>query len=167
MAISILRDRGQLVGRASGMGWDRLHATGATRFVTEGSQITVEFSTDANGKGNALSLTTHEGTTRAARQDGKAFQFAPVPFFLRGSMNNWNMGSAMQPQSGTVYVTEIELDRGDYEFKFGSADFTAVDIGGATASASVVLGKPLALAPVGSNIKLKIEKKHAMRSRSM
>jgi CubicO group peptidase (beta-lactamase class C family) len=159
MAISILRDRGQLVGRASGMGWDRLHATGATRFVTERSQITVEFSMDANGKGNALSLTTHEGTTRAARQDGKAFQFATVPFFLRGSMNNWNTGSTMQPQSGAVYVTEIELDRGDYEFKFGSDDFSAVDVGGAAANASAVLGKPLSRAPVGSNIKLRIEKK--------
>jgi CubicO group peptidase (beta-lactamase class C family) len=158
-AISILRDRGQLFGRATGMGWDRLHATGASRFVTEGSQLTVEFSTDANGKSKTLSLTTHEGTTHAARQDGKAFQFAPVPFYLRGSMNNWNTGSTMQVQSSTIYATEIELDRGDYEFKFGSEDFNAVDIGGATASASVVLGKRSTLAPVGSNIKLSIKKK--------
>jgi CubicO group peptidase (beta-lactamase class C family) len=159
MAISILRDRGQLFGRAAGMGWDKLHATGATQFITEGSQLTVEFSTDANGKSNALSLITHEGTTRAARRDGKAFQFATVPIFLRGSMNNWNTGSAMQPQGSTVYTTEIELDRGDYEFKFGSEDFNAVAIGGAAANAPVVVGKPSTLAPVGSNIKLKIEKK--------
>jgi CubicO group peptidase (beta-lactamase class C family) len=158
-AISVLRDRGQLFGRATGMGWDKLHATGATRFVTEGSQLTVEFTTDANGKGNALSLTTHEGTTRAVRQDGKDFQFATVPFFLRGSMNNWNTGSTMQVQSGTIYATEIELDRGDYEFKFGSEDFNAVDLGGVAANASAIVGKPSTLAPVGSNIKLKIEKK--------
>lgn len=158
-AISILRDGGQLVGRAAGMGWDRLHATGAKRFITEGSQLAVEFSTDVSGNTDALSLTTHEGTMRALRQAGKAFQFATVPFFLRGSMNNWNTSVTMQPQSSTVYVAEIELDRGSYEFKFGSEDFSAVDIGGAGANTPIMLGKPAALGLVGPNIKLNIDKK--------
>jgi CubicO group peptidase (beta-lactamase class C family) len=162
-AISILRDGEQLAGRAAGMGWDKLHATGAKRFIAEGSQLTVEFTTDANGKSDALSLTTHEGTIRAPRRDGKAFQFATVPIFLRGSMNNWRTANVMQTQGNiagsTVYATEIELDRGEYEFKFGSEDFNAVDIGGVAANAPAVVGKTSTLALVGSNIKLNIDKK--------
>jgi CubicO group peptidase (beta-lactamase class C family) len=159
MAISILRDRGQLFGRAAGMGWDKLHATGAKRFIAEGSQLTVEFTTDANGKSEALSVTTHERTIHAARRNGKAFQFATVPIFLRGSMNNWGTANAMQTQGSTVYATEIELDRGEYEFKFGSEDFNAVDIGGVATNAPAVVGKASTLALVSSNIKLNIDKK--------
>lgn len=159
MAISVLRDGVQLVGRAAGRGWDRMHATGSTRFITEGSQLTVEFSTDASGKTDALSLTTHNGTVRATRQAGKVFQFATAPFFLRGSMNSWNTSVTMQPQGSTIYAAEIELDRGGHEFKFGSEDFSAVDVGGAGANAPIVLGKPSMLGLVGPNIKLNIEKK--------
>lgn len=63
--------------------------------------------------------------TRAQAEAG----FAAGPVYLRGSFNAWGTGNPLQAGAGRRYVLEIDLPAGRLEYKFGSADWQAVDLG--------------------------------------
>jgi len=58
-----------------------------------------------------------------------AATLSAVPFYLRGSMNDWGLNNRLQPQERGVFESRIELAQGQHSFKIGSEDWSAVDFG--------------------------------------
>jgi D-alanyl-D-alanine carboxypeptidase len=91
------------------------------------------------------------------------FNESGKPFYLRGSMNGWGITNPLLQDSPNVYRTEITLNKGKHEFKIGSEDWGAIDFGGSRQDSNSYVGKPIALALTGANIKLNVL--HAARYR--
>ena len=68
--------------------------------------------------------------------------------FLRGSMNGWGTDNPMTFVGRARYRTAIDLDAGDYEFKFASEDWSTIDIGGADTT-MIEVGVPTPLDGAG------------------
>lgn len=80
--------------------------------------------------------------------------FAQQPIYLRGSMNNWDATARMNQAGATRFQTELALDKGMYEFKIASADFSTVDLGGADVGMAPGQGVATVLVEGGENVRL-------------
>lgn len=80
--------------------------------------------------------------------------FGATTILLRGSMNGWDASTPAAFVYAGEYKVTVQLDAGDYEFKFASEDWSAVNIGAANADLSQ---SGIALGANGENITLTIE----------
>jgi D-alanyl-D-alanine carboxypeptidase len=86
---------------------------------------------------------------------GKPYGFAgaDTPFYLRGTMNKWGTTQRMQRRGANEFATVVTLNKGEYEFKFGSKDWSAVDFGGGPPESRVTLGQAMPMSITGANVK--------------
>lgn len=81
--------------------------------------------------------------------------YGATKVFLRGSMNGW--GEATQfSYTGGVYQVAINLNAGNYEFKFASADWSTVNYGAGAAGADIAIGVAKPLAQTNDNLRIAI-----------
>lgn len=75
--------------------------------------------------------------------------------YLRGSMNGWGTANPFAYQGDGIYQVAIGLDANtEYEFKFASEDWAAINFGAAGSSEQVVIeGESKVLASPGDNLK--------------
>jgi CubicO group peptidase (beta-lactamase class C family) len=135
---------------------ERLIALTTERFKTEGSGIVVELQRKRDGEVSGFRIV--EGGppivfTRMA--DVVADPFAS-PIFLRGSMNGWNALEPLAKAADGSLAIEVPLAAGDYQFKFGSADWRAADFGSAATTPIDGAANALPLVPRGGNLRLTV-----------
>jgi CubicO group peptidase (beta-lactamase class C family) len=157
LTLSMIPDGDQLLARASGLGWDRLHASSDLTFVAEMSGITVEFHKDINGNIEAVSLPTPAGVLRAAKLPGKRYSLTSETLYLRGTMNEWGTSLPMTKLGGDRVSAEVDLKAGAYKFKIASQDYQMVDLGSGTRNFAAPIGSAFPLKIVGSDIRLNIQ----------
>jgi CubicO group peptidase (beta-lactamase class C family) len=91
---------------------------------------------------------------------GAAFEMAPdfagTPFYLRGSMNQWSTKDQLVATGPAQYAVRLTLAPGLHEFKIGSEDFSAIDLGAFGADDATALGQPKKLGTAGANLKLTV-----------
>lgn len=83
-----------------------------------------KFTLDASSDLNAPELTV----TNAA-------PFAANTPLLRGSLNGWGDTTPFVYQGNNVYIAELEVTAGDYEFKVATSDWSTINLGAASADA--------------------------------
>ena len=81
-----------------------------------------------------------------------------TPVFVRGSPNDWGTSLALKQVGRLRYVatTDTVLPAGKIEFKIASADWKAVDLGGAS-EAPIGSARPAALSMGGGNLVLDVK----------
>jgi pullulanase len=87
-----------------------------------------------------------------------------TPLYLRGSMNQWGLGTPLQRVGAMRFAAELALPAGPVEFKVGAADWSAVDLGQAPGTAqnaaqNAALSTSTAdasLVPAGPNLALQV-----------
>lgn len=146
----------QLFAQTGGPSPERLVALTTERFMTEGSGIVIELQRQADGRVGGFRIV--EGGppiafTRMADVVGDPFA---SPIFLRGSMNGWNAVAPLAKAADGSLATEIPLAAGDYQFKFGSADWHAADFGSAATTPLDGAANGFLLTPRGGNIRLTV-----------
>ncbi|MEK8046252.1 serine hydrolase [Ideonella margarita] len=117
-------------------------------------------SNDAIGLMNEVvrAIATAHGWTRwmPATQASVTETLTTTPMFVRGSLNDWGTGLALQKVAPGRYAgtTQHALPVGRVEFKIASGDWDTVDLGGASGAnaAAMTLAQPTALNLGGSNL---------------
>lgn len=81
-----------------------------------------------------------------------------TPLFVRGSLNGWTTGLALQEVAPLRYVatTDTVLPVGRVEFKIASEDWVTVDLGAATAT-GLRPARPADLMPGGGNLVFEVK----------
>ncbi len=150
--LSVRMNGSQLVVRGND-GWTKLFASSPTRFFSEDGFKQFDFVMNANGEAVSAVMDNNGsvGPSMLRAMETPA-PFASVPFFLRGSMNNWNPSNLMTLEKENIFAVTMSLKAGKYEFKLGSADFGAIDFGGTSSDFAMKLGQPIVLLPVGKNL---------------
>jgi CubicO group peptidase (beta-lactamase class C family) len=54
---------------------------------------------------------------------------ATTPLFLRGTMNEWDLGAPLKQAAPGRFVAELALAAGPHEFKFAAQDWARIDLG--------------------------------------
>lgn len=72
--------------------------------------------------------------------------FSTTPIYLRGGMNEWGVSLPLKRDRPGRFSVAVDLPAGPVDFKFGSQDWTRVDLGAAFD------GRPSRLAPQGGNL---------------
>jgi len=104
----------------------------------------------------ALMLKQNGNQIRLQRIVEKDPEYASVPFFLRGEMNDWGIVSRMQQVDGHTYAATLKLDKNRYAFKLGSEDWKQIDFGGIIGKEILTLGAAQKLEAVGENLQVDI-----------
>lgn len=94
------------------------------------------------------------GRLAAMTQGG--LPYSTLPFYLRGTMNNWGISTPMVSAGSKIWAVETMLSAGGHEFKFGSEDFRQIDFGGGNGEPSIVVGTKNVLSIGGSNLKIEV-----------
>lgn len=154
--VRIRLDGNELMAHSNGQ-WSKLAAGSDTTFfsVNDGAQF--DFSKKPNGDIGSVAI-TDDGTTSAAypRSAEPPMPVDSTPFYLRGSMNDWSTKNQMVATGKNKYAASMALKPGSYEFKLGSEDFNAIDLGGSPAMQDISVGMAKALLPAGRNLKMNI-----------
>jgi pullulanase len=100
----------------------------------------------------SITLRTTKGSTVLAR---KPYFGLGEALYLRGTMNVWNTSLPLT-RTRASFEREIELQPGSYQFKIASADWDAVDLGSAPASANLGRSGDVALEHWGAAISLTV-----------
>jgi CubicO group peptidase (beta-lactamase class C family) len=155
-AVRVRFDGNELMAHSNGQ-WSKLVAGSDTTFfaVNDGAQF--DFSKKANGDIDSVAV-TEDGTTSAPYPRGTEppMPVKSIPFYLRGSMNDWSTRNQMIAAGKDRYTTSISLKPGGYEFKLGSEDFNTIDLGASPAMQDIAVGSAKVLLPVGQNLKLNV-----------
>jgi CubicO group peptidase (beta-lactamase class C family) len=127
-------------------------ATGPGRFSVQNRPFDLAIATQAS----PFRMTMSEGTkstqfTRIERPF--ASLGAQVPL-LRGTMNGWTAASPFTKSGPHSWTLNLRLAAGSHEFKIASADWAALNLGGALGAEEIALGSAVRLAPMGENLKI-------------
>lgn len=154
--VRVRLDGNEFMAHSSGQ-WSKLLAGSDTTFfaVNDGTQF--DFSKKPNGDIGSVTV-GEDGTTSAPYPRGTEppMPVESVPFYLRGSMNDWSTKNQMIAAGKDKYAVSIALKPGNYEFKLGSEDFNTIDLGGSPATQDVLVGAAKVLLPAGQNLKLNV-----------
>ncbi len=141
-----------------------LSAISATTFNAPFPIGKVEYRCDAKRACNSFSINNGRvrnlvfskvAITPLAPPAPQVSAFAATPVYLRGSMNQWGVGTPLRAK-GKQFTATVTLERGSHEFKIGSDDFAAIDFGAVNGSAAMAPGETRKLEAVGANIKLNV-----------
>ncbi len=151
-------DNGKLIAQNAGR-WNALLAGSDTTFFLADDGVQIDFIKNPGGDISSL-IVTEEGQASATypRTIEPSAPLRSTAFYLRGSMNDWGMKNQMMVTGQDQYATRIALKPGRYEFKLGSDDFNAIDLGGSPAFQDIVVSSAKTLLPVGQNLKLNIDR---------
>jgi pullulanase len=103
---------------------------------------------DSQGEGLAA-----DATSGAA----EVVPYGSTTVYVRGQMNEWGTGNAFYYNGGGVYLADIYLEAGSYEFKVASEDWSTVDFGAAEGEEAAVLNEIKILVGSGANMVVTIE----------
>jgi hypothetical protein len=81
--------------------------------------------------------------------------FAKEPMYLRGTMNNWGTTVTLIQTGATQFQTDLSVDKGVYELKIASADFSTIDLGGADVGLAPAQGATTVLVEGGDNVRFR------------
>jgi CubicO group peptidase (beta-lactamase class C family) len=132
----------------------RLHETSPLQFIHLGTMDAFTFKRDNTGKVASIA-TTFQGKpinlTRLPPAD-----ISKQAIFLRGSMNGWGTATKLTASAkSNQFSARIKLTAGAHGFKFATEDWRTIDLGAPSQSRdNVAIGKPVALAPRGTNLRL-------------
>ena len=147
---------GHLMARLDSLDWARLLPLSPKRFTLEGTPVEIEFDARPGLRANLAAVHEGEQVALLLRAHDPSPPFASVPFYLRGSMNDWAATLPMRQIDLQHYVATLRLPAGTHEFKFGSEDWTAVDFGGPAPDIAVEPGRVARLTPRGANLVLQV-----------
>lgn len=82
--------------------------------------------------------------------------FKTVPAYLRGSMNQWGVRDKILAIEKNKFGVDIVLNKGNYEFKVGSENFTDIDFGGNFGDASIRLNSSNKMESAGENFSIDV-----------
>ncbi|MES2672811.1 MAG: serine hydrolase [Pseudomonadota bacterium] len=82
--------------------------------------------------------------------------FKTLPVYVRGNMNQWGVRDQMLALGNNLYQANITLEKGVYEFKVGSDDFTSIDFGAISGDEQTLLAKAKKMEATGENLKLDV-----------
>jgi CubicO group peptidase (beta-lactamase class C family) len=155
-ALRVRLHEGALLGQSGG-GWSPLAALGDDAFAFVEQQTELRFTRDGQGRVQRVATKneakTQSGLTRASEPPPP---FDRVPFFVRGSMNDWSNANPMKEIAPQVFSARVPLKAGFNEFKIASEDYKAIDLGTLPIGQPAKPGQTLALVAVGRNIPLMI-----------
>jgi CubicO group peptidase (beta-lactamase class C family) len=155
-ALRVRLHEGALLGQSGG-GWGPLAALGDDGFAFQEQQTELRFTRDGQGRIQSAA-TKNETKTQSglARASEPPPPFDRVPFFVRGSMNDWSNANPMKEIAPQVFSARVSLKAGFSEFKIASEDYKAIDLGALPISQPAKPGQTLPLVAVGRNIPLMI-----------
>jgi CubicO group peptidase (beta-lactamase class C family) len=136
--------------------WVPIFAEAKDHFYARIVDVQYEVMRGAGNAVDALTLRQNGNQLRLQRIVEKDPEYATVPFFLRGDMNDWGTASRMQPVDGHTYAATLKLDKSRYTFKLGSEDFKQIDFGGVVGKEAMRLGAAQKLEAVGENLQVDI-----------
>lgn len=148
---------GKLFARTDGPLPERMVMLTPTRFRTVTSGIDGEFESADDGTITGIRVLAGAPTMTLLRTPAPADTAPPPPILLRGSMNDWGTTTAFAPAGDARWTATATLAAGDYQFKLGSEDWNAVNLGADGLLPIAVDGSAMPLTPQGANILLKIE----------
>jgi hypothetical protein len=148
---------GKLYARTGGPLPERLVMLSPTRFRSATSGIDGEFESAADGTITGIRVLAGAPTMTLLRTPAPAEAAATPPILLRGSMNEWGTTNAFTPAGDDRRTATAKLSAGDHQFKLGSEDWSAVNLGADGLLPIAVDGSAMPLTPQGANILLKIE----------
>jgi CubicO group peptidase (beta-lactamase class C family) len=155
-AVRVRLDGKELMVHSNG-GWSKLLAGSETTFFAVNNGAQFDFSKEPNGDIGSVAITEDGATGKPhPRATEPPIPVASTPFYLRGSMNDWNTKNQMIATGKDRYTTSISLKTGSYEFKLGSEDFNIIDLGGSPAMQDIAVDAPKTLLAVGQNLKINI-----------
>lgn len=135
---------------------ERLVALTPDRFKSEGSGIVVEFQRAPDGRVDGMRIVEGGPPIAFARKADVAADPFAAPIFLRGSMNGWDASAPLAKAADGSLAVEMTLAVGDYQFKFGSADWESADFGSAGMTPINGGVSAFPLIPHGGNIRATI-----------
>jgi D-alanyl-D-alanine carboxypeptidase len=145
----------------------RWHSGGIQGFMSDGLRLPNEkvYSAILVNTESARVSPTVLNQHVAAIAIGKPYGFAGVstPFYLRGSMNKWGTTQQMQRRGANEFATDVVLDKGEHEFKFGSKDWSTIDFGGGPPESRVTLERAMPMWISGANVKFAATQKARYR----
>jgi hypothetical protein len=118
--------------------------------------VEFHFLLDGHGKATAMTVADLSNITPWVRANLPPPSMAAQPVFVRGTMNRWSTTSALSRGSDGLFRATIDLPAGAQEFKIGSADWNAVDLGARNMAKSAEGYDSLALRAASDNIPLKV-----------
>jgi CubicO group peptidase (beta-lactamase class C family) len=133
-------------------GWSRLLAVDGNRFISAANGVEISVPDSRAQPVPSITLKTTKSSTVLAR---KPYLSAEEPLYLRGTMNAWDTNLPLTP-TREGFEREIDLPPGSYQFKIASADWDAVDLGSAPASANLGRSGDVALEHWGAAISLTV-----------
>lgn len=157
VAAYVSTSEGKLFARTGGPLPERLVMLSPTRFRSTTSGIEGEFESAADGTITGIRVLAGAPTMTLLRMPAPAAAAAVPPILLRGSMNDWGTTNAFAPAGDSRWTATATLAAGDYQFKLGSEDWSAVNLGADGLLPIAVDGSAMPLTPQGANILLKIE----------
>lgn len=145
---------GRLYARIAGNAGDPLLALSPTRFMSAVGGTVAEFDTAADGVVSGLRIVEGGPPATLARSAPPKIALGAESMFLRGSMNDWSTQQRFEQISPGSYRVAIALSAGDYQFKVGSADWAAIDLGGSRGGQRIDDTGEVALVAKGANLRL-------------
>ncbi|MFC0169902.1 serine hydrolase [Pseudoduganella danionis] len=152
----VRRNASQLSVRSGGQPWLPVTAESKDHFFARTMDVQFEFHRTQNGTVDGLTTLQFGEAQRMSRIVESDPDYAHVPFFLRGEMNNWGLNDVMKSTVHKVYSVDLQLNKGRHLFKFGSEDFKAIDFGAASGDESVVQGVAKTLEALGENLQFEV-----------
>lgn len=143
-----------LVVRLGSQPWLPVLAESDDRLFARTVDVQFEVMRAGNGAVEALVLVQNGQRLRMVRSVDTAPDFATVPFFLRGDMNDWGTANPMRKIGAHTFAATLKLDAQRYVFKFGSDDFKAIDFGAFRNQENVALDAGARLDENGENMQL-------------
>ncbi len=136
--------------------WIPFFAEGENRFFARKVDAQLDVLRSAEGYADALALLQDGNRVVMRREVDKGPDFAAVPLYLRGEMNDWGVENQMRKEDANRFAVTLKLDKRHYSFKLGSEDFKAIDFGGLQGKSSIVPGQAVELEEYGGNLDVDI-----------
>lgn len=159
----VLQREGTLYARQAGEPWRRLQPESALEFYAPEIDGDLRFVPGDDGRPRALVLPGSGDETPWLRVDKALPSLRATPIYLRGSANDWKPVDRLADSATGELAVELRWPAGRHEFKLASEDWQAVDLGHDGSATPLSGGGQVALASVGRNLVLTLERPSACR----
>jgi CubicO group peptidase (beta-lactamase class C family) len=152
-----VRERaGHLTGRLDGQRPLPLFAEGPDQFFGRAVDVQLKARRNAAGDVDQMTLTQDGRQIPMTRVADTGPDYDAVPIYLRGDMNGWGVRDRMLKTGPGTYAATIDLAPGRYEFKVGSEDFMAIDVGGVNDGQAAAMSVAQPVDAVGPNLNVSV-----------
>ncbi|MES2320115.1 MAG: serine hydrolase [Pseudomonadota bacterium] len=154
----IKRQGDHLLARQDGRPWLAIAAESNANYFYREIDEQLRFKTNAQGSVVAAIWHRSDGDTDMLRLPEQLPDYAKQPIYVRGSMNDWGVQNKMAPKNPHSFEVSIFLAKGRHEFKIGSEDFKAIDLGGTDRQLTAANGASKLLETEGDNLHMNVPK---------